>query len=868
MLTNCFRLPFQMATRTPSFFFCLLLLSFPARAQESTALTDDRSSSFTIAVPGLKSVVIDSDERESFLGLQLDSAGRLFAGCREALFVYEPKAGGLYQPRQLLFRFPKDAWVYDIVIRGDDLYVSTHTAIYLLEDAVKKRKGVVAKRLVWGLPQMKGWDMHQGIHALVVGPGGDLYFSNGDQILSYGIASSGTWDHWMHWTYHHGTKGTKVTGVGGVFRISPDGEEFSVIAVGTRNSCGIAFDRAWNLFTTDNDHESRPKDFIPGRVLHATRGAYWSWPRGWSPEKTPWRADLLDTMHPDVGRYVPTGMAYYDDTFLPEACRHSLYVAEWGRGKLERYPLRPHGASFKVELEEFLDGPPTARPVGVTVGRGGRIFTSICYMKGNEASPMYRSDIVMITRADDAAHAPFDAYEETTATLGKLFSELADESWSRRYRAHIELTRRGKVATREAARRIRDVAVDGAMHPHLLWLASAAGSDADELEVIEGLASSANAGTRLQALRALAKFAASPKSSIFEKALHDSNPQVLHAALVALKERFGKTGSIPRVMELARSDDRLLRQAAVQLLAARLTVSQIQKLCESGVSADRLIGILVIGERLTVPPFSGPVPEDWPLSPMVSVTALVGETLAIRSGNFTMAEAWAKAVKSPEDEKLFALLERRLDDPIRNHAKQAAFFIKQLEEPSTKARYATVLGLRVDDGANRKPLEGATSTGITELPPAFAKLDWRKEVTRGDAERGASLFTERGCAVCHAANAGDSGGGGPALIEVGSRFKVPYLVEAVITPNKTVSPIFKWTMVVKKDGEATAGLVIGETGAQIELLLPAAVRRTIKKDSILSREIQNRSPMPEGLIKTPAELRDLLAYLTGLKDGK
>src|SRR6478672_435679 len=63
---------------------------------------------------GLKSVVIDRDDRESFLGLQLDGAGRLFVGCREALFVYEPAAGGLYQQRQLLIRFPKDAWVYDI----------------------------------------------------------------------------------------------------------------------------------------------------------------------------------------------------------------------------------------------------------------------------------------------------------------------------------------------------------------------------------------------------------------------------------------------------------------------------------------------------------------------------------------------------------------------------------------------------------------------------------------------------------------------------------------------------------------------------------------------------------------------------------
>jgi putative heme-binding domain-containing protein len=851
----------KMITRTLNLVFSILLFSLQGQAKEKT--TGDQRSGFIIAEPGLKSVVIDSDEGESFLGLQLDSAGRLFAGCREALFVYEPAVGGLYHPRQLLFRFPKHSWVYDIAIRGDDLYVSTHWAIYLLEGATKKREGIVAKRLVWGLPQMKGWDMHQGMHNLAIGPEGDIYFSNGDQIIGYGRTGSGVWDAWMHWTYFHGTKSTKVTGCGGVFRISPDGEKFSVIAMGTRNSCGISYDRAWNLFTSDNDHESRPKDFVPGRLLHVTSGAYFSWPRGWLLEKIPWRADMLGSMHPDVGRYVPTGMAYYDDTFLPKACRHSLYVAEWGRGKLLRYPLREAGASFKVEQEDFFSGPPTARPVGVTVGRGGRIFTSVCYMKGNEASPMYRSDIVMITRADDAKTAPFAGYEETTVSLDKLFTELADDSWSRRYRAHVELARRGKIASREAAKRIVNAASDGALHPHLLWLAAA-----DKSELIESLTSSKNSETRLQALRALAKFATAPRRSIFEKSLEDLNPQVTHAALVALRERFKATRALPRVIAIAQSEDRLLRQAAVQLLAAQLPASEIQKLCESAAPAKRFVGILVAGQRLTIPPLSGPLPESWPLSPMTSTNVLVGETLEIKTGNFTMAEAWAKVTKSPDDKKLFALLERRLNDPIRDHAKQAAFFLWLLKDPRTEARSLAVLGLRADKAAQDKPLKGATSTGITELPKAFAKVDWTVEVVGGDAQRGAKLYTERGCAVCHAAKAGDSGSGGPALIDVGSRFTIPYLVEAIITPNKTVSPIFKWTMVTRKDGTKTAGLIIGENGTEIELLLPAATRQTIVKDSIAKREMQDRSPMPEGLITTSDDLRDLLAYLIGLKESE
>jgi len=45
---------------------------------------------YELADPELKVLVVDSDPTESFLALQLDNTGRLFAGGREGLFVYEP----------------------------------------------------------------------------------------------------------------------------------------------------------------------------------------------------------------------------------------------------------------------------------------------------------------------------------------------------------------------------------------------------------------------------------------------------------------------------------------------------------------------------------------------------------------------------------------------------------------------------------------------------------------------------------------------------------------------------------------------------------------------------------------------------------
>src|SRR5689334_17671934 len=114
----------------------LELAAVPADVGNLKAELPAQYSDYRRADTELKVVGIDSDPSESFLALELDSAGRLFAGAREALFVYEPAKGGLYQPRHLLYRFPKDSWIYGIAIRGPDLYVSTHTAVYVLEDAV------------------------------------------------------------------------------------------------------------------------------------------------------------------------------------------------------------------------------------------------------------------------------------------------------------------------------------------------------------------------------------------------------------------------------------------------------------------------------------------------------------------------------------------------------------------------------------------------------------------------------------------------------------------------------------------------------------------------------------------------------------
>src|SRR5258708_7412432 len=395
--------PNQTICRFFSFFLPLMFAADGFAAARSDATSSARGE-YRLTDPNLKLVTLDSDPQESFLGLALDGTGRLFAGAREALFVYEPAPGGLYQPRKALFRFPKDAWVYDIAIRGHDLYVATTAALYVLREGVVKRDGLTAERLMWGWPV---FHVHQGLHGMTFGPDGDLYLSLGDQLVYYGDYRRRP-DHFGHWPIYHGPDNPPLpyTGSGGVLRLSPDGRDLNVIANGTRNDCGLAFDEQWNLFGNDNDHESMPNDFVPGRLLHITPHSYFNWPRGWMTEKQPWRSDLLDSMTADLGRYVPVGMAYYGDSFLGEKYRHALYVPEWGSRKIAYYPLQAVGDSFKTREQILLSGDGDARPVSVAVGRGGGLFAGICFMVHTHGSPMYLSSLARRTRARRRPHAP------------------------------------------------------------------------------------------------------------------------------------------------------------------------------------------------------------------------------------------------------------------------------------------------------------------------------------------------------------------------------------------------------------------------------------------------------------------------------
>jgi putative heme-binding domain-containing protein len=954
--------------------------------------------------PGLEVELIDRVEGESLLSVRADAEGRLFVGGREALFVYEPDGDAGYRPRRLIYRFPAHTWVNDVAIRGDDLYVMTNAALYLLKGARTGFDGIVPERLVWGWPV----DLHVTLHGLTWGLDGDLYFVAGDPLLNYGDFARRP-DHWGHWTIHAKPDGATVpyTGQGGVFRVRPDGTDLRVVARGLRGAFGIVTDRRGEVFTCDNDHESIPALYSPARLLHVVPGADFAWPRGWTADKQPDRTDLLRTMieGAGLGREVPVGMAYHDDPLLPKAYRDSLLLARWGQRRVDAFRLVPRGASFGVEERPLLIGENTARPVGVAVGPGGEVLAVVSYMQNNEWSPAYVADLVRIRPGGKSVVG--GRWNPTAASEAELVASLDRPAWSRRFEAYGEILRR---STNDAAFARR--------HAGRLPF----GPDSDPTPAPLTDLGDAGEPARLAALRSLLArreiaWTADLRAAVVAALAHPSAP-VVATALRAV-DRFPGALSDAEVEAIvrgpSRSADSYLRLPAVDLLSRRLDLGAISALARDADAAVRLAGVLAAGRRLTVPPADYAPPETLPLRyeaknaefTLTYADATVDLKKLGRVGSFTVAERWT-AARTAEHAALAALLAERLEgDPAEAVVLQAAEFLHLLNDASyqprvdrareriaaarlaampartigrawrigpfpagargtgpvdlsesvatpdgpqtwvdgalalparrsegevidvhTRLQSPAALKVRLDVGPvaplgvwvngrsarlpevalqaggnellvrlaapeTASPLtmtfvasrtvdvvqperlglatlaerlrEAGGAAGAQAVPPAFAAVDWGRALAEGDAERGRKLFgaDALGCARCHAIRPDDPTTGGPSLAGARDRFTVAHVVESVLLPGRQVAPAFRATTIATEAGEVLTGLVTAENDAGIELLLPDATRRNLRGDEVAERRQAEVSPMPAGLVRTPEELRDLLAYLLG-----
>ena len=164
---------------------------------------------------------------------------------------------------------------------------------------------------------------------------------------------------------------------GNIYRCRADGSGLEQIATGFWNPFHLCLDAYDRLFAVDNDPDWRP----PCRLLHIVPGGDYGYRfrngrRGLHPF-TSWFGQLPGTLPLVAGTgEAPSGVLAYESDHLPNDYRGDLLATSWGFHAIQRYRMKPRGASFQSAAETIIKGDQQFRPVGIALAPDGSLYVS------------------------------------------------------------------------------------------------------------------------------------------------------------------------------------------------------------------------------------------------------------------------------------------------------------------------------------------------------------------------------------------------------------------------------------------------------------------------------------------------------------
>jgi putative heme-binding domain-containing protein len=229
----------------------------------------------------------------------------------------------------------------------------------------------------------------------------------------------------------------------------------------------------------------------------------------------------------------------------------------------------------------------------------------------------------------------------------------------------------------------------------------------------------------------------------------------------------------------------------------------------------------------------------------------------------------SKSAKAPEKQAVVAALRGRTD----------AVSLKLLQELVDRlASRKLDAGLKLDvfnlakesadagvGAALKKYLTPGTKAGLKMASP---EVPYELLTEGGDATRGKAIINEHlgaNCIACHRVDSDEGSEVGPMLRTVGAQRTKDEIAESLVEPSAKIVAGFGIETIVLKDGNTLAGSVLKENPKSLELRLADGKTQKVAVATISSRT-PPVSVMPPMLgILSPAEIRDVVAYLAGLK---
>ncbi|MFO0889164.1 MAG: PVC-type heme-binding CxxCH protein [Isosphaeraceae bacterium] len=345
---------------------------------------------------------------------------------------------------------------------GCRVFVGNSPNLLVLEDTDGDDK---ADRRYPLLSGFGGIDSDHGVHGMVLGLDGKLYFTQGDGCCSVQKDKSERQQNFD--VVDKGGRHVKSDQLASTLRANRDGTEFEVICDRQRNNYETSLNSFGNIFTSDNDDDGNRGC----RVIWAMDGGRYGYRTPGSPRH--WGEDVPGNIPKLVGtgNGSPAGIMVYEGDLLPKDYFGAVLEVDAGTRQVNFFPITRTGASFRTDYKVFLaSDDPWFRPIDACAAPDGSVLVADWYdagVGGHAFSDQTTGRIYRVVPKGQKGSSPKSDF----GTIDGLIAALRSPNV-----ATQDAARRGLIAWGEAAgRAVHQLAHDGRPEhqARALWVAAA-----------------------------------------------------------------------------------------------------------------------------------------------------------------------------------------------------------------------------------------------------------------------------------------------------------------------------------------------------------------------------------------------------------
>ncbi|GAB3908713.1 hypothetical protein GCM10028803_44870 [Larkinella knui] len=642
---------------------------------------------------------------------------------------------------------------------------------------------------------------------------------------------------------------------GWVATTDPEGKRWELLGAGFRNEFDVAFNETGDMFTYDSDMEwdfGTPW-YRPTRICHVPSGAEFGWRTG----NSKWLPGNPDNLPPllNIGQGSPTNVFYGANAKFPQKYRQSLYAFDWSFGIIYSIHLKPKGATFEGEREEFISGSPLPLTDG-SIGPDGAMYFLVggrrlesdlyrVYYNGSESTST--TPLTPVVTAEHKLRTSLEQYhlDPNPAALAAAWPNLNHPDRFVRYAARIAVEHQPVAQWQEKA--ISETNPQRAT------------------QAIVALARQGSESAKSSAINTLLKinFAQLPESQQFD-------------VLRAFELIFLRMGA-PEAADKAKIIAYLNPYYPAKTALMNRGLSKVLIYLEAPGVVAKTLALMDKKEE--------PGMADLNLTPSTASSDLI-----LRNPQYGLDIAKMLEKVPPLQQTYYAVMLSREETgwtpELRN--KYFTWFGNAFKYQGgrsyvgfiDRARKLALAHVPKDQFEKYNKMSGADllTTNGNDLAMGYAPKGPGRRWQLDDAvaavgddlkgrnfEEGKKIYGAVLCSRCHSMQ-GSGGDIGPDLTQLGTRFSNKDMLDAIINPNKAVSDQYASTIYYLKNGQSVLGRQLSEDKVSYTIsqnpFAPDQTRKIPKKD-VTSTKYSTESIMLPGLINSlnPEELKDLMAYL-------